>query len=103
MIEILAATAWATFLGYTVWYFTMAKHYAPLTLEEAQVLWKIHKQNANCQSTKWRKIRKGGKIVGFECECGYRHVQKSPIVKSTLAPTEIQTDVTAIYKKLHRA
>lgn len=101
MIEIITATAWAAFLGYAVWYFTMAKHYAPLTLEEARVLWKIHKQNARCQSTRWRKIQKSGKIVGFECECGYRHIQKRPIAKSSPSPTKTQTKLTAIYEKLH--
>jgi len=32
MIGILAATAWATFLGYTVWYFTMAKPLRPFNI-----------------------------------------------------------------------
>lgn len=100
MIEIIAATAWATFLGYTVWYFTLAKHYAPLTPEEARVLWKIHKQDANCPSTRWRKIQKGGKIIGFECECGYRHIQKRPIAKGTPS-AKVQTKPTAVYEKLH--
>ncbi|MBS7646505.1 MAG: hypothetical protein QXK93_03990 [Candidatus Bathyarchaeia archaeon] len=101
MIEVLTATVWAAFLGYTVWYFALAKHYAPLTLEEVQVLWKIHKQSAGCPSLKWKKITKGGKIVGFECDCGYRHIQKRPIVKGTPAPADAQTKITAIYKKLH--
>jgi hypothetical protein len=83
MIETLVAIVWGAFIAYAIWYFTMAKHYAPLTQEEAIVLWKIHKQNANCHSTRWRKIKPGGKIVGFECECGYRHIQKRPITKST--------------------
>jgi len=101
MIEILAAIVWASFIGYAIWYFTMAKHYAPLTQEEAMVLWKIHRQNAKCHSTKWRKIKRGGKIVGFECECGYRHIQKRPITTSTPTP-KIQTKTTVIYEKLHK-
>jgi hypothetical protein len=79
MLEILMPTVWACFALYTTWYLTSAKDYAPLTREEAELLWKIHKQNAECKVKKWREIRRRGKIVGFECECGYRHVQKRPI------------------------
>lgn len=100
MIGTLTVVAWACFTAYSLWYFTMAKHYAPLNPEEAKMLWKIHRQNAKCQSTKWREIKKGGKIVGFECECGYRHIQKRPITKGTPTPAKIQTN-TAIYEKLH--
>ncbi|MBS7616330.1 hypothetical protein KEJ45_03940 [Candidatus Bathyarchaeota archaeon] len=100
MIEIIMATLWACFAAYAIWYFTMAKHYAPLTLTEAKILWKIHKQNTGCSSKMWREIRRGEKIVGFECECGYKHIQKRPITAS--APTsKIQTQ-TYMYKKIHR-
>ncbi|MGB9683675.1 MAG: hypothetical protein ACPL1Z_01950 [Candidatus Bathyarchaeales archaeon] len=101
MMEIIAAVLWACFAAYVLWYFTKAKHYAPLTPDEAKVLWKIHKQNARCSSTRWRKILRGGKIVGFECECGYKHIQKRLITINTPTPT-IQTKTMAIYEKLHK-
>jgi hypothetical protein len=25
-------------------------------------------------------IKRGNKIIGFECECGFRHIQRRPIV-----------------------
>lgn len=72
--------SWACLLAYTVWYSTSAKNLAPITVKEAKLLWKIHKQNVSCQSRKWRIIKRKNKIIGFECGCGYKHIQKRPIV-----------------------
>lgn len=80
MLEILMSTVWAGFLAYTTWYLTSAKHYASLTPNEAKILWEIHKQNAGCNAKRWREIRHKNEIVGFECECGYKHIQKRPIL-----------------------
>lgn len=80
MLEIITPVAWAVFLIYAVWYFASAKHYAPLSLQETKTLWKMHRQDAQCESRKWREIRRRGEIIGFECGCGYKHVQKKPIV-----------------------
>jgi hypothetical protein len=79
MLEIITPTMWATFAAYATWYLTSAKDYAPLTSKEAEMLWKIHRQDANCNAKKWRIIKYKGKIVGFECECGHKHEQKRPI------------------------
>ena len=38
MLEIIVPVAWAVFLMYTVWYFTSAIHYAPLSLQEVKML-----------------------------------------------------------------
>jgi len=102
MIEILVITLWISLASYATWYFTSAKHYAPLTPSEARLLWKIHKQTARCDSKKWREIRRGRKIVGFACECGFKYLQKRPIVASTPQPVVTQS-TTAIYQKLHKA
>jgi len=75
-LEIITPIVWICFTAYTAWYLTSAKYYAPLTLTEARLLWKIHKQNANCRSEEWHKIQHNGKIIGFECTYGYRHTQK---------------------------
>jgi hypothetical protein len=85
MIEIFALTLWAGFTTYMTWYFTSAKHYAPITSDEAKTLWKIHKQNIGCNAKKWREISRRGKTIGFECECGYKHIQRRPIVTNTPA------------------
>jgi hypothetical protein len=80
MLEILIPTVWTCFATYAAWYFTSAKHYAPLTLNEARLLWKIHKQHAQCKSRKWREIRNNGKIIGFKCACGHKHIQERLVV-----------------------
>jgi hypothetical protein len=77
---ILMPSMWIGVAAYAIWYFGSAKNYAPLTVEEIRVLWKIHKQDTKCSSGRWEKIRKGRKVIGFKCGCGYRHVQKRPLV-----------------------
>ncbi|HVP92964.1 MAG TPA: hypothetical protein VMS94_04405, partial [Acidobacteriota bacterium] len=47
---------------------------------------KIHKHNFSCQSRKWRTIKRKNKIIGFECGCGYKHIQKRPIVAGLPMP-----------------
>jgi len=93
---------WGCFTTYATWYFTLAKHYAPITPNEAKILWKIHKQNIECYARKWRRIKRGDKIIGFECECGYKHIQKRPIVASTPTPhIEPAISQTSALDKLH--
>ena len=99
-LEILMPTLWASFAVYTTWYLASAKHYAPLTLTEAKILWRIHKQNVQCKAKKWREIRRRGKIIGFECECGYKHIQKRPVSANT--PTLHMHSETPLYNKLHK-
>jgi hypothetical protein len=98
-LEMLAFTLWTIFIVYATWYFTSAKDYAPLTPYETRILWKIHKQNIGCNGKKWQIIKRRGKIVGFQCECGYKHVQKRPIVTS-LPASNIQTQ-NPILNKVH--
>ena len=101
-LEILLFTFWTIFVVYATWYFTSAKHYAPLTYTEAKILWSIHKQSVKCNSKKWKPIKRGNKIVGYECECGYKHVQKRPIVGNTPLPTVHQGKMeNNVFNKLH--
>jgi len=90
MLEIFVFASWAGFAAYAVWFSTVAKHYAPITSNDARILWKIHKQSIQCASRKWRAIKKGNKIIGFECECGFKHIQKRPILANTPS-THIKT------------
>ena len=83
MLTVILPAIWISFTGYLLWYVTSAKRNVPITLDEAKALWKIHKRTAKCTSHKWRPIsRRGDKISGFECECGYKYNQKRPIVSS---------------------
>jgi len=102
MLEILLIALWGCLAVYATWYFTSAKHYAPITPKEARILWKIHKRNVQCVARKWRVIKRGGKIIGIECKCGYKHIQKRPIVANTPEPhIKPQNPQTSIFDKLH--
>jgi len=57
----------------------LTKRYAPLTDDEARILWKIHKLSAQCPAKHWKKIVHRSKLVGFKCGCGYRHTQRRPM------------------------
>ena len=101
MSGILMPTSWGCFAAYATWYFTSAKHNAPLTLNEAKMLWTIHKQKTQCKARKWHQIRRRGKIVGFKCQCGHKHIQKRPITASKPAP-QIHSQTLA-FDELHKA
>jgi len=102
MWEIIASIIWACFAIYTIWYFTCAKHFAPITYNEARILWKIHIKNANCNGRRWREIRCKDAIIGFECECGYKHIQRRPIIsKLPNAENCIANPQSLAIKKLH--
>jgi hypothetical protein len=104
MLEILMFATWASLIGYAVWFFTAAKHYAPITPDEAKILWKIHKQRLQCASTRWRPVKRGNHVIGFECECGFMHVQRRPLVSSAPAlPVRPQRSHTSTITKLNTA
>jgi hypothetical protein len=63
-----------------VWLLLSAKRVVPLSRKEAETLWKFHKQKTGCRAESWREIVRGNKIVGFECACGHKHVQKKHII-----------------------
>jgi len=102
MLETLVIALWACLAAYALWYFTLAKHYFPITFKEAKILWKIHKQHISCNAKKWRLIKHGNKIIGFECGCGYKHIQKRPIVANSPNPNikSTSSEITA-FEKLH--
>ncbi len=59
----------------------MIKRTAPITANEAKVMWTMHRQTAHCGCHKWQPIKlRKDKIVGFQCECGYQYTQKRPLV-----------------------
>ena len=83
ILTIILPTSWALFATYFLWYVTSAKSSVSITYDDTKALWHIHKKNAKCAGHKWHPIlRKSGKISGFECECGYKYMQKRPIISS---------------------
>jgi len=71
---------WLSLGFFIAWLVLAAKHVVPLTAQEAETLWKIHKQETLCSGKKWAPIKRGEQLVGFECECGHKHMQKKHIV-----------------------
>jgi hypothetical protein len=68
-------------LGFIIaWFFLSAKRNVPLSHEEAETLWKFHKQKDRCRAENWIEIVKNKKVVGYECECGYKHVQTKHLI-----------------------
>ena len=71
-------------MGYLLCYMIAVKRSEPITVDEAKMLWKIHKKTAHCGGQKWQPItRKGDKLTGFQCECGYNYSQKRPMLAGT--------------------
>ena len=76
---------WMTFVCYLFWYLTSAVHNVFISRTDASALWKIHKGNQHCKGKKWKSItQKEGKIIGFECSCGYSYSQKKLVISGSL-------------------
>ena len=65
---------------YIAYVLLSAKNIVPMSEKEAESLWKFHRATKCCGAEKWQKITKRHKLIGFECECGHKHVQKKPLV-----------------------
>jgi hypothetical protein len=84
MDNIVLPAVWTLFTGYLLWYMVAVKRIEPITNDEARMLWKIHKKTSHCGGQKFQPvIRKGGKLKGFQCECGYNYTQRKPMVAGT--------------------
>jgi hypothetical protein len=77
---VLIPAIWLSLGFVTAWILLSAKRVVPLTHEEAETLWKVHKQKTLCRARGWQEIVRKNKIIGFECECGHKHVQKKHII-----------------------
>ena len=65
---------------YVAYIFLSARHIVPMTPNEVETLWKFHKQTRCCDAKSWTKITKKKKLIGYECDCGYKHIQKKPLI-----------------------
>ena len=82
-LTIVLPALWVSFICYMVWYATSAKRTEPITIDDAKMLWKIHKKGSSCTGHKWQLLRRrNGKIHGFKCECGYKYTQERPLIST---------------------
>jgi len=81
MLEFLTFALWCSLGAYTTWLIGRAKQSAPLSPNEAYILWRIHKSEARCNSpTYYHIIRPKKGIIGFRCHCGHEYLSKRPII-----------------------
>jgi hypothetical protein len=79
-IEYLVPTVWVAFGCVVAWFFLSAKRTQEITIKEAEILWKNHKQFMHCAAEKFTEIRKGTSTIGYVCQCGHEHKQERPII-----------------------
>jgi len=82
MFEIIVPAVWTCLAVYGAWYLTSAKHYAPLTPQEAQILWKIHKQQSGCKGKRMWRIQHKGVLVGFQLIRLHVRIQRMKLRKT---------------------
>jgi hypothetical protein len=79
-IEYLVPTVWVAFGCVVAWFLLSAKRIQEITINEAEILWKSHKQFNHCTAENFTKITKGKKLIGYVCQCGHEHKQERPII-----------------------
>jgi len=73
---------WLALAVYCFWYFFLAKTVQPLTLDELALIWRLHKQQTGCKSSRIHSLLESNKnVVGFKCDCGYEFKQKRLITQ----------------------
>jgi hypothetical protein len=77
---VLIPAIWVSLGLFVAWFLLSAQRSVAISPEEAEMLWKIHKQKAQCNAKKYEAITRRGKTMGFKCECGHKHIQKKHIV-----------------------
>jgi len=65
---------------YIAYILLSARNVVPMTTKEAETLWKFHKQKTCCKAENRHEITKRNKVIGYECECGFKQIQKKPLI-----------------------
>jgi hypothetical protein len=85
MLEYFAWAFWFLFGACLFWFLTRAKKSEPLTLDEAVILWKIHRLETDCKYliSKVELItdKHSREISGFKCACGYSYTSSRLLVQ----------------------
>ena len=78
--EYLVPTIWVALGCAIAWLLLSAKRDQEISENEAEMLWKSHKQFKHCSAKKFAKIKRGKKLIGYTCQCGHQHKQERPII-----------------------
>jgi hypothetical protein len=85
MFETVLVTALLGATACTVAVLATVRQMAPMTAEEAKVIWTLHKKTSLCKGRRPILIRKKkDKIVGFRCDCGYCYTQERPLLLKSM-------------------
>jgi hypothetical protein len=84
MLDVMVWSFWFLLGTYVTWFIFKAKDFAPLTLDELALSWRLHKQLTGCKESLIRDllVKKNGEVVGFTCSCGHKFLQKRMITQS---------------------
>jgi len=75
--ETLVVASLIAFATYFCWYAFVGKTLQPITNEEADLTWRLHKKNSGCKGSRITDMLSyRGKVIGFRCDCGYEFKQK---------------------------
>lgn len=89
MLDLLLCSVWFIFGAYSFWFFTQAKTFQPLTLNDLALTWKLHKQQTGCKASRLRSIlTKNDEVIGFKCDCGHEFLQKRLITQKVHTYTQ---------------
>ena len=83
--------------AYSLWFFFKAKTYHPLGLDELAIMWKTHKQKADCKASHIDTLLiNNNEVVGYKCNCGTEYFQKRLITQKahTFTNTKLMPAVT---------
>jgi len=82
MLNLLVWAFWFILGAYSFWFFSKAKTFQPLTLDDLALTWKLHKQQTGCTAPRIHSLlTKNDNVVGFKCDCGYEFLQKRLITQ----------------------
>jgi hypothetical protein len=97
---LLVAGVWLTFGAYATWFFFKAETFQPLALEDLVLAYKLHKRQAKCPTQRIQTLFvRDGWLVGFQCECGYKYVQKRLVSQRILKGNNSST-IHSIHHRL---
>jgi hypothetical protein len=82
LVGFLIVGFWVALAVYCFLYFFIAKTAQPLTLDELALIWRMHKQQTGCTSSRIHSlIESKNEVIGFRCDCGYEFKQKRLITQ----------------------
>ena len=97
MLDIIMVSSFVILGAYSLWFFFKAKTYQPLGLDELALMWKTHKQKADCKASRIDTLLlNNNQVVGYKCDCGNNYYQKRLITQKahTFTKTKLMPSVT---------